>query len=451
MIAIVVVVCSILFLSGTYIIWPSRWNIGAHLSLGLGLVGYVIPVFVTGMLDFFPQDIVRFYAKLLAVGAAFYVLGLAIGARIPVSRLVRSKLSFSSLPYQVFESRTQRRTVLLLTLGLIGMLVCFYSMGFIPMFAEDPFTAKYFRGAYEEPFKRVAWSYRLCDSVVIVLLPVAYSVWYSTRRFSHLFLSVVGTGILTLTLARGPMASGLLVFLGLVAAGQRKRKWFWAYIAVVLFLYPFGAAFYHIFGYVFGLDKYMVVQFDTPWELITRGSPDVSDQLNLLGAFLDYGSFTYGRTFVGGLLPGSGNSRWNPSIWAMTLVSGGWNKTNLSELGGGGFRLPVSMWGYTAFGWPGAVAVSFLSGLILGWATGFVKKFIDEKSILKSIVAMTLYGTLGGQLATFYWLSIYTVPQILVALLLTYRGKPIAAGLEQQRAYKSTRVGQSQRVFAPRA
>src|SRR6516165_11516865 len=119
MIAIVVVVCSILFLSGTYIIWPSRWNIGAHLSLGLGLVGYVIPVFVTGMLDFFPQDIVRFYAKLLAVGAAFYVLGLAIGARIPVSRLVRSKLSFSSLPYQVFESRTQRRTVLLLTLGLI--------------------------------------------------------------------------------------------------------------------------------------------------------------------------------------------------------------------------------------------------------------------------------------------------------------------------------------------
>jgi hypothetical protein len=449
MIAIAVVVCSILFLCGTYIIWPSRWNIGAHLSLGLGLVGYVIPVFFTGVLDAFPADIVRFYTRLLVVGAAFYVLGLVIGARIPVASMVRSKLSFSCLPYGVFESRTIRRTALLLTLGLSGMLVCFYMMGFVPMFAEDPFTAKFFRGAYEAPFQRVSYLYRLCDNIVLVLVPVAFAGWYLTRRLPLLLLGLGSVGILALTLQRGPMALGFLIFVGLLAASHRNRKWFWAYMVLVLLLYPLGASFYHIFGYVLGLDKYMVVQFDTPWELITRGAPDVPDQLNLLAAFLDYGSFTYGRTFVGGLLPGSGNSRWNPAIWALTLLSGGWNRVNLNELGSGGLRLPVPMWGYTAFGWPGAVLVSFFSGLILGWTIGFVKKFIDEKSILKSIVAMTLCGTLGVQLATFYWLTIGSVPQILVALLLTYRGKPLQAGLAEKRVYKSTRVGQSQRLFAP--
>jgi hypothetical protein len=450
MTAIVVVACSILFLAGTYIVWPSRWNIGAHLGLGLGLVGYVIPVFFAGVLETFPQDIVRFYARLLLAGAGFYVLGLVIGARIPLLKLVRSRLSFSSLPSRVFESRTVRRTAFVLTLGVVGMLLCFYIMGFIPMFADDPFNAKFFRGDYEAPFQRVSYLYRWCDNIVLVLVPVALSAWYLTRRLPLLLLSLSSVLILGLTLQRGPMAMGVLVFLGLLAAGHRNRKWFWVYVVVVLLLYPLGAAFYHIFGYVFGLDKYMVVQFDTPWDLVTRGAPDVPDQLNLLGAFLDYGSFTYGRTFVGGLLPGSGNSRWNPSIWALTLLNGGWNRVDLNSLSSGGLRLPAPMWGYTAFGWPGAVAVSFLSGLILGWITAFVKRFVDEKSILRSIVVMTLAGTLGAQLATFYLLSIYSVPQILVALVLTYRGKPLEAGLMEQKAYRSTRAAQSQRLFVLR-
>jgi len=434
LIAIGVVVSSILFLCGTYIIWPSRWNIPAHLNLGLGLVGYVIPVFFAGVLETFPQDIVRFYAKVLVVGAIFYLLGLLVGGRIPVRRLLRLRFSFSSLPYQVFKTRVARRSTVILILGLAGLLLSFYVMGFIPMFAADPMAAKFFRGEYEASFRRVSYLYRFSDEAVVALLPVALVLWYVTRRAKFLVLSLMAVIVISLTLQRGHMGFGIMLFLGLVAA--RRRNWFWIYVVVVLLVFPFGAAIYHFAGNLFGVDKFMLVEADTPWDLITRGAPDVPDQLNLMAAFLDYGHFTYGRTFIGGAFPGSGNYLWNPAVWALTLLYGGVNRANVSEIVSGGLRLPVAMWGYTAFGWTGIVTVSFLSGLIGGWTTAFVKRFVGEKSMLTSMMALAVYGSVGSQLAQFYVMSINSLPAILVYLILARRGQAVASSASTENAGK---------------
>jgi hypothetical protein len=300
------------------------------------------------------------------------------------------------------------------------MAACFVWMGFLPMFADDPLAAKFFRGPYRWQSKTLAAAYRFSYYMVATLIPVAFAAWYVTRRKSHLLAALMGVAAMALALTRGPVVGGFLLFLGLVAAP--KRYGFRAYLIFVLLIYPFGAASYFLLGRVFdvyGLFGYY--KTDTLWDIIASGSPDVAEHLNFLGSFLSYGDFTHGRTFWGGLIPG--NYSWNPAVWTLTLNAGGLNRADVTEVISGGLRLPVAIWGYTAFGWLGSAGVSFLSGCIWGIGATFTKRRVERGHLVLSIVMLTLYQTSWAQLASFYVLSIYSIPSILVALALAYSGR----------------------------
>jgi hypothetical protein len=96
----------------------------------------------------------------------------------------------------------------------------------------------------------------------------------------------------------------------------------------------------------------------------------------------------------------------------------------VTDIISGGFRLPSPLWGYFAFGYAGAIGVPFVSGVILGKATQLVKPYVSGRSLVVSIVALTLYTTLGAQLAGFYFLQITSLPAVAAAILLL---KPMSA------------------------
>jgi hypothetical protein len=420
LLGIVIVASLLVFTVGSYIIWPSRWNIPAHIGLGFCIVTYAIPVLILKVYAKYPDYLLRFYVQILALGAACYLAGLLLGGRAPWEKLLRWKLNLDVMPQNVFDRLVCRRTVLLMTLGLAGMAVAFYMMGFLPIFAADPFAAKFFRGAYQWRSPILAGLYRLSYKVIETLIPVGFAAWYANRRTSFLVLSGLGVLCMALVLTRGPVVVGFLAFWGLVAA--KKKSWFRAYFIFVVLIFPLGSASYYILGNLFGIHQmFSIYKTDTLWGVIAEGAPDITDHIDFLIAFYAYGDFTHGRTFWGGLLPG--NYRWNPAVWSVSLQGGGMNRANIAEIASGGLRLPVAIWGYTAFEWYGVVFVSFLSGLMNGIATSFTKRRVDGRDVLRSIVVLTLYNTLWNQLTNFYLLSSYSIPSILVALLLVWYGK----------------------------
>ena len=80
-VALLVAALTVLALGG-YVVWPSRWNVPAHIALGFSISAYLVPVVLAGALDRFPASSTRDYAELVALGAAAYLTGLIIARRI---------------------------------------------------------------------------------------------------------------------------------------------------------------------------------------------------------------------------------------------------------------------------------------------------------------------------------------------------------------------------------
>ena len=139
-VALLVASLSVLALGG-YIVWPSRWNVPAHIAVGFCISAYVIPILLTDTLDHFPTSTVRDYAKLVGLGAAAHVVGLVVarrrwGGRPPA--LLRRLLA-PRLPAD--RTLAERTTNVLLVAGA-GLTLGFALAGFVPLLAADPLSAK---------------------------------------------------------------------------------------------------------------------------------------------------------------------------------------------------------------------------------------------------------------------------------------------------------------------
>lgn len=419
-----VILVSLTFLAvGSYLVWPSRWNVPAHLQLGFCLIAYVIPVLI-GVQDAFSPQLLQFDARLLGLGAICYAVGLVIGFRVTLPNAAWERAAlWSRLPRPAFERFVWRRGMWLMVLSLLGFFVSFRLMGFVPAFARNPFMAKFFRGAYAASYHRVALLLRPCEMVATTLIPIAFMLCYLRRSVAAFALALGGVVGLTLLLTRGPIAIGGLMFLGVLAA--RKRSWFIAYLLLVIFIYPIGSGFYHLLG----LQRAGV--HANLWNIIAAGVPDITDQLHFFNAYLAHPVMTYGKTFWGGLIPW--HYRWNPSVFSLTVEGG-----NINRIASGGLRLAAPQWGYIAFGWPGAAAVSLLSGMIWGYATRWLKRATDYGNPLGTLAAIVLYTTLWASVSAFYFLSLYSGPPVAVAILLAY---PIGLAAREARYLGSRASG----------
>jgi hypothetical protein len=391
-----------------YLVFRSRWNVLTHLAAGFCMTAYIIPGLFTDVWLVVPESTILLFTQINVVGAIFVCLGVLSGAHLASrSRSFGEKTSFES----DFKSRTLTiRVLMVVGATTIGIYVAYWVMGFIPMFAEDPFAAKQFKGAYRDAYYQVAYLYRFCFSVIAAAMPLVLILAWQKR--SPILLSLAGLAFIAIlvSLARGATATGLLIFLGVLAArSPQGLKWF---IPLVLIIFPFGSTFYYMLGQLLNADPLTSINTGTSLsEFISAGAPDISDQLNWLYGFSRGEYYTYGRTIYGGLIPG--NYEWNPSVWTLSYYDIG---ADISEAVTGGLRLTTAEWGYANFGWYGVAVIPMLSGLFNGFMLIQLKRLQPRLTTIQMTAALVLYATLGMQIVQFYFLSIHNLPAVAAAI-----------------------------------
>lgn len=417
MLNLVAVLALSLQMLAPYLVWPNRWNIPTHIAAGFCVTAYVIPGLFTDVWERVPASTVDFMITVNVVGAITLSAGVFLGSFLS-KRLWADTTGFA-LRLRPNTATMISRVVIVVTPCVIGMCIAYSIMGFIPMFAEDPLSAKQFKGVYRDAYYRVAYLFRFCFSIIQSSIPLLLAITWFKRSKYLLFLSFAAFVVIFISLARGATATGILFFLGVLAAKNRGGlKW---YIPLVLVIFPFGSVFYYVLGQVLEVEAlrsgYVGETFS---EFISEGAPDIIDQLSWLHGFLQGEYFSLGRTIYGGLIPG--NYPWNPAVWTLTYNDVG---ADISEIVSGGLRLTPAEWGYANFGWIGVVFLPLLSGLLNGCMLEWLKSRLPRLTVLQMTAALVVYSTLGQSIIQFYLLSIHALPAIAAALFY-WRGNLIS-------------------------
>lgn len=390
-----------------YVVWFNRWNIPAHTGVAFAVVAYIIPGWLTDYIDQYNRVLVSIYAEILSMGACFFLLGILLGKYVPYPKLGRSILLTQERFRLVFTEKIDRRARKIAIIAILGMFFSFLIMGFIPAFAEDKLSAKFFRGGYKEAYDRVAIIYRSCHFALSLLIVILLALWIDTKKRLFLLLALTASAVLMLSLTRSPAVTGMLTWLGLIMARKRISPIF--YVLLMTFSYGVGG----ISFFIFSESDFGGMDLKNLWISIAQGTSDIIDQLNFLSAFLADEKYTYGRTVLGGLVPG--NYEWNPSVWTLSVL----NVTDdVSEIASGGLRLPPPLWGYVNFGWVGVALFCLIHGVVSGWAIKFLRRYIAGGTVTHSAIIISFYMTFWGFFINFFRMSFYSVLQIGILLLI---------------------------------
>lgn len=372
------------FCLGTWIIWPSRWNMIAAYQLGFFCVSTVIPLLMTEKLlpanSFTTPEILNLYAALMGAGAICYLLGLLFGARLPRFCLIRV-FRLGCTP--AAAAYVRHRTVSLVTLAVAGVYVSFAIMGYIPMFAAEPLQAKYFHDAYRPGYLRAIWLFlpSFCGFSAYVPLFMLIA-WRSRRRFAYGLILLAGTAAVALTLHRGEFGGPLLLGIGLIVAGSRRRSALPLFLVSSIIFWCLGAAANFLTSVYLGLNTGSVpVANETVniWDVIAGGAQDIPEN----GIFLEKFTtslnppYTFGRTWIGGLIPNQ--SKWNPMLWPLSIERE-MTYDEVRNAVSGGLRIFLPITGYSAFDWPGALSFSLLVGVLTGYVVRFARDRISDRA-----------------------------------------------------------------------
>lgn len=411
-----------IFSLGTYFIWLSKKNIFNHLNIGFIITAYLIPVFVIDYNDYIDAETLNLYVWVNLVGAFAYVLGLMFGVKIKNISIIDHVLlldKFDSLP-DTSLMKIVRFFNSLYIIAITGTAVSFILMGFVPMFAEDIVSAKFFKGPYQESYHRVAFLYRTSRTLLEITIPIKFLILLYSPRFKEIVITVIGLLLISVSLTRGPVFNGFLLALSIFFSLKNSHWQFYLYIFSLIILIAFGSSIFYFAYIYFGVEGFY--KADSILEAIAKGSPDISDQLNFLKNFNLQGSnFTLGKTFLGGLIPF--NFYWNPSAWSLYIL----NDTNdISEIGSGGLRLPVSLWGFTSFGWIGVFLIPFSSGLFQGYIIKKIKKLLfglthNLHDSLFFFIIVFIFQNIGSIFINFYLISIYQIPAFLILFFIRFK------------------------------
>lgn len=381
-----------------------------HLGVGGSFVAIVVPAFILQVQDQYPQEIVDLYVQILLVGVLALLPGLILGFMMGKGRT--TNFSFDIMASPDYELRVISLTKTLLTIGIAGLVISYAVMGFIPLFAADPISAKLFRGPYQAPYLRVAVLYRASFFILSTIIPIAFIIWYKTKKPFFLFSVIAVVVLMAMSLARSGAFSGIILALAIIMSF--KSRFTFAVLMLMLIGIFIGSAFFY---YIIG-----VRTFDANvniWRVLNAGTPDIEDQLNFMIRFQESPVWTYGRTIYGGLIPG--HYQWNPSVYTLNIVAPG---IDINEVGSGGLRLPLPMWGYVSFKWIGVVLFSFVTGLMGGFFLQLLKNWIQKfDSIILRATAVVIFVTVFGNLVNFATFNMYFIPPIVVMLFYMYRFK----------------------------
>lgn len=408
--SIIIGISLLIFNLGGYLLWPSRYNVIQHLAVGGSFVAVVVPAFILQVQDEYPADIVTLYVQILLLGLAALLPGLILGFMLGKGRA--TNLSFDTMSSGAYEQRVINLTRILLVTGISGLVISYLVMGFIPLFAADPISAKLFRGPYQAPYLRVAIIYRASFFILSTIIPIAFIIWYKTKKTFFLVSVIAVLILMAMSLARSGAFSGIILALAIIMS-FKGRFTFVLLMLMLTGIYVGSAFFYYIVG-IRTLETGTNI-----WQVITAGTPDIQDHLNFLIRFRENPVWTYGRTIYGGLIPG--HYEWNPSVYTLSIVAPG---IDINEVGSGGLRLPLPMWGYVSFKWIGVIIFSFLTGLLGGFFLQLLKNWIQKfHSIIIRTSAIVIFVTVFGNIINFTTFNMYFIPPILVMLFYMYRFK----------------------------
>jgi len=422
---LLIVISGFILSVGSYIVWPSRKNIIAHVRLGFSITSLIVPVYLANVLSTYNSTLISQYAQISIIGSLFYLFGMYLGFTYKLS----AKRLFKDVASEILNENALnyiKRYVPILTIfGILLMLVCFIGMGFIPAFSSDPFQAKFFRGDYKDAYQPFAFPYRVSYQIISLCSVINLAVFLISRKNIYLMLAFLCSAFLFLTLTRGPMIYALILFFGCLSIFY--RKWFWPYILFIVLIYPFGSLFYLIFGTIFGIDQFTKIYDVTSiWNSIASGAPDITDQLNFLKGFNGLGgNLTYGKTYFGGLIPY--NFFWNPAVYSLYIVNNG--LMDISSLGSGGVRVGLPLWGYSSFSWLGVVFTSLISGTFWGMGTKVIKQItniVSKTSFSKEykagllLFSIVVYENVFRLFSDFYTSSLYGIASLSIVLFLLY-------------------------------
>jgi oligosaccharide repeat unit polymerase len=407
--------CSSVFMCGTYLVWPSRYNVMAHLNLGFIFIAYFIPAVILKDQNDYANDTVSLYTLILGVGAICFIIGLYSGFLIKPIRA--SNFSFSFLDADVYKQRIVKITAQFLIIGIIGQSFGYLLMGFVPAFAADPVSAKFFRGPYQVPFY-VSIIYLSSFFILTTITPIAIIVWYTNKK-KKLFLlgAIVAIILMAVSLSRGPAFSGLVLAIAIVMS-FKNRLTFTLLIVLLVGVYLLSSVFYFVVGVRDFADVSGNFKDDHVfWRVVSAGTVDITDQLTFMDFFKKDPVWTYGRTILGGLVPS--HYQWNPAIYTLSIVNPGEDPTTLVS---GGLRLPAPIWGYVSFQWFGVIIFCFLSGFLKGILLKFTKYWIFKSgSMLIATVLIVINISVFAQISDFFILSIYALPPLFVLAFYTFR------------------------------
>ncbi|MFW0714230.1 O-antigen polymerase [Pedobacter sp. N23S346] len=413
------------YLIGTYLIWFNKKNIFNHMSIGLCVVAYVIPIFVLNFENYSNAEIWALYAKINIIGCISFIGGLILGYKWKNLTVVDNVIKFQFLKTLYFDDERINKIIRIsnriFLIGIIGVIISYMAMGFIPLFSENPYMAKFFKGQYQAPYQRVAFIYRTARQLIEFLMPLKILEIFLNKKLKDIILVLVAIILIVLSLNRGAVALGVLTAISIIVALKKSNLPFWTFLVLVFITFSVGSGIVYIIGYFFpnlsGLEG--IATGDNFFEAIALGAPDIPDQLGFLSAFLNSGAhYTYGLTFIGGLIPF--NFEWNPGIYTLRIL----NETkDVSEISSGGLRLSPALWGYVSFGWFGVVFLPFFTAFFSGYIIRKMKIILNNLAANRNgyvvfFMVYFMFSSTAQLFTTFYSISIYWLPSFFIFYLL---------------------------------
>lgn len=412
------------FQLATYFVWLNKKNVFSFYNIGFCIVAYLIPYMILDLSYFVSNQTLSLYYLINVCGVLFFLLGLYIGSKWRQIKLIDSVLIFSSISSlntsQAFINLVIKYSIFIYISCLIIMVFCFAYMGYIPMFASDPYAAKQFKGIYQPRYQHVAIFYRTAKQFVQILLPFLIIDYYFKKKSFILLLIIIGVSLVFVSLSRGDTVTSLLLSAAIIISMKKGKMIFGFYVVLVILIFSLGSSFWAIISYF--LPKSGFASFDSDQTIagmIASGAPDMYDHVIFLEKFQQLDKpFTYGLTFIGGLIPF--NFKYSPSSWTLYILN---DSGDISETVSGGLRLPVSIWGYVSFGWLGTCLVPFISAFFLSY---IVKKFRNLILLLKNnhsgcivfYFITFLFLNIAIIFYEFYKISIYLFPAFLFYVFL---------------------------------
>jgi hypothetical protein len=243
---------------------------------------------------------------------------------------------------------------------------------------------------------------------------------------------LAGVGAFVLLLHRGEVGGPLLLGLGMILAASRVRHSILWFAVAGMFVWSLGATANYLISLYFdvGMMKVTGLEEFTVWRLIEGGAPDVREGLLFFQQFLRHGSYTFGRTWLGGLIPLQ--SQWHPGLFALRTALE-LSPEEANNFPGGGLRLAIPIQGYACLGWPGVLIFSLTMGVLTGYIVRFARRRItgSAPTEIKALVVMVAW-VLIGSLDAPNW---HVLTPLIMLLPVIYPVRfPLGSALRDQRA-----------------